>query len=71
MTTLTDLEIFFKSIELPTSIELQKGIIIIDVSKFVKCHLSFLKANTGKRVFIPYYNRLVVVKRILSNEQSD
>ena len=32
---------------------------ITDVQKFIDSHITTLRANSGKRLFMPYYKRLV------------
>jgi hypothetical protein len=32
---------------------------IINVDQFLSTHISYLKANTGNKRFIPYYKRLL------------
>ena len=31
---------------------------ITDLKTFVNTHVSYLKSNSGKRIFLPYFNRL-------------
>ena len=61
---ISDLEAFFTSKELPTNFSLN-GSIISNVSFFVKNHLSTIKANNGKRTFLPYLHRLEELKNAL------
>lgn len=61
-----ELEQFFSSVELPcTTIQLKFGK-ITNVSTFVNSHLSFIKANKGKRSFLPYLERLKELRAILT-----
>lgn len=39
--------------------------VINDVDLFISGHISFLKANAGKRRFLPYYNRLLKIAKQL------
>ena len=63
----TSLESFFASILLPQiPIQLDKGVRIIDVPKFISGHLSFLRSNNGNPTFLPYLNRLRRLRDVLS-----
>jgi len=60
------LESFFENIQVPNEkIKLDKCSTIIDVSKFIDSHFSVIKANNGKRAFLPHLNRLQELKKIL------
>jgi hypothetical protein len=39
---------------------------IMDISLFIDSHLSTIKANKGKRTFLPYLNRLQELKQVLT-----
>jgi hypothetical protein len=56
---LQDLEIELRKINLPKRVRLKQGVWIIDVPKFIEVNLSTLKANSGKKVFMPYYKQLL------------
>ena len=57
---INELETFFNSTELTTNkIILNQSTIIIDVSKFVTSHLAIVKANNGKRKFLPCLIQIV------------
>lgn len=54
-----ELQEYFDEAILPDGpIKLSPGETILHPGKFVDCHLSFLKANPGKRLFLPYFERL-------------
>lgn len=60
------IEKYFNSIELPNKpINLNQCGLISDINLFISGHISILRANDGKQVFIPYLNRLNELKRIL------
>ena len=51
-----------RKIKFPSTIDLGGHGIICDVPKMIECHYSILKANSNnpkKRVFLPYYQRLL------------
>ena len=63
---ITDLEHFFKTVKLPTPpIKLNSESSIIDISKFIETHLSIVKAQNGKRVYLTYLNRLQELKQYI------
>jgi len=64
---IAELENYFASIELPTQpIKLNRWSIITDCSLFIESHLATVKANNGKRTFLPYLNRLQELKQVLT-----
>ena len=64
---ITEFETFFAGIELPTQpIKLNPYGTIINCSLFIESHLATVKANNGKRIFLPYFNRLQELKQTLS-----
>ncbi|MEM6320634.1 MAG: hypothetical protein AAF960_23395 [Bacteroidota bacterium] len=64
------LEQYFSSIELPESLELAPFATITDLQRFVKAHLSTVRRQNGKRVFLPYLERLVRVAELLKKMDS-
>jgi len=61
---LDELIIELRKIDFPEVIEIGKHFIINDVSKMIDCHYSILKANGSnpkKKVFKPYYDRLLML----------
>jgi hypothetical protein len=64
---ITELENYFASIELPTNpVKLNKCGTITDCSLFIESHFATVKANDGKRTFLPYLNRLQELKQVLT-----
>jgi hypothetical protein len=61
-----ELETFFKHIKLPEEpIQLDKATKINDVKKFIENNLKSIKHHNGKRVYKPYYDRLITLKNLL------
>ena len=58
---LDELEKELEKIELPDQIILNKATTITDPKNFIETHISILRANSGKRRFKPYYDRLLEV----------
>jgi hypothetical protein len=70
MSKLNELEDFFKNAEMPeTPIQLDKCTRVLDAKNFIESHFIVLKAHSGNRTFLPYYNRLIKLKEIIENER--
>ncbi len=64
---IAELENYFSSIELPTQpVKLNRCSTITDCSLFIKNHFATVKANNGKLVFMPYFDRLKELKQVLT-----
>ena len=64
---IAELENYFASIELPTQpVKLNSCSIITDCSLFIESHFAAVKANNGKRTFLPYLNRLQELKQVFT-----
>jgi hypothetical protein len=61
---LEQIEDYLNSVKLPEYITVKQGEKIVDVRGFVDSHIATLKANSGNRTFLPYYNRLLALVRI-------
>lgn len=58
-----ELEKFFEGKDIPdVEIKLDKGSLVMDVQQFAISHLSVLRANKNKEAFLPYMNRLKLVR---------
>jgi hypothetical protein len=68
--SLPDLEQFFNSVSLPKEVRLSQCETITDVKKFVRSHLDVLKANSGNPAYMPFYERLLKLKEILTKNQT-
>ena len=65
---LEQIEDYLNSVTLPEYITIKQGEKIVDVKGFVDSHISALKANSGNRTFLPYYNRLLALVKILEHD---
>lgn len=64
---ITELENYFANITLPTQpVKLNKCSTITNCSLFIESHFATVKANNGKRTFLPYLNRLQELKQVLT-----
>jgi hypothetical protein len=60
------LESFFSSFQLPpTPFRLNQCTIILDLQKFISCHLSILHIYNGNPTFINYFYRLKALKNVI------
>ncbi len=59
------LEAFFKTASLPSTLQLEPGVRIMNVPQFVQSHLEVLKANRGRPVYDTYYNRLLQARKLM------
>lgn len=64
---ISDLETFFAGTILPHyPVQLTPHEKITNLPRFIESHLATVKANNGKPTFLPYLNRLILLKTILS-----
>ncbi|SDF47015.1 DUF6965 family protein [Chitinophaga filiformis] len=61
-----EMEEFFKTADLPATIELSPGSVITNVPAFVYSHLQIIKLRKGVGIFEVFYDRLVIVKEKLT-----
>ena len=63
---ITELEYYFETANLPASpVKLNICQTITDITKFINGHLATVKAQNGKRTFLPYLHRLQELKQYL------
>lgn len=61
---INELENYFANITLPTQpVKLNQCSTITDCALFIESHFAIVKANNGKRTFLPYLNRLQELKQ--------
>jgi hypothetical protein len=64
---ISELEIYFADKALPTQpIRDKNGFTIIDCANYIESHFAIVKANSNKRTFLPYLNRLQELRQILN-----
>lgn len=61
-----ELKIFFSGVTLPESVKLDSAAIITDVRKFIEAHLSTIERNNGNPIYQRYFDRLLILKSIIS-----
>ena len=65
---ITELEKFFNKTPLPAqAIKLNGCSTITDCTMFIRTHLNTVIANNGKRIYLPYLNRLQELKQVLTD----
>lgn len=65
---ITELENYFKRIELPTHpLNLNQCSTITNIQLFIESHFAAVKANNGKQTFFPYLDRLQELKQVLTS----
>lgn len=63
---ITELKDFFENKDITQEqVKLNNCSTIIDLNKFIKSHLTIVKAQNGKQVYYPYYQRLVQLREYL------
>lgn len=64
---ITELENYFAGVTIPTQpVKLNPYSTITNCSLFIESHFATVKANNGKRTFLPYLNRLQESKQVLT-----
>lgn len=64
---ITELENYFTGMILPTQlVKLNRCSTITNCSLFIESHFATVKANNGKRTFLPYLNRIKALKKELT-----
>lgn len=63
---ISELNAFFENITITNKpVKLNQSTIIINCQTFIESHLATVKANNGKETFIPYLNRLKLLREVL------
>lgn len=66
-----ELESCFTGIALPTQpVKMNQCCTITNFSLFIESHIATVKANNGKRTFLPYLNRLQELKQVLTTNNN-
>lgn len=65
---LTVIEEYFKDMDFTDDhIELDECTTVTNIKEFYESHLTILKANTGNKIVMPYYQRLLKLYNIYKN----
>lgn len=57
--TLDEIMEIVKDIDYKGSVQLDGATTVTDIRTFITSHEAVLRANSGKKQFMPYYNRLL------------
>tara|TARA_R100000951_G_scaffold66916_1_gene56488 strand:+ start:349 stop:555 length:207 start_codon:yes stop_codon:yes gene_type:complete len=68
MIPLNRLEKELKEMTFPEQVRISNCEVVTNVPKMIDSHLKVLKANTGNRVFMPYYDRLMLLRFAVDTE---
>ena len=64
-----ELETFFATAKLPKELVLDAGSKAGDIRQLVQSHLNVLKHNGDKTVYDVFYDRLLIVKELVADQQ--
>ena len=68
MIPLSRLEKELKAMTFPEQVRISKCEVVTNVPQMIDSHLKVLKANTGNRLFMPYYDRLLMLRFAVDTE---
>ena len=68
MIPLNRLEKELKEMTFPEQVRISKCEVVTNVPKMIDSHIKVLKANTGNRLFMPYYDRLLMLRFAVDTE---
>ena len=68
MIPLARLEKELMAMTFPEQVRISKGELITNVPKMIAGHLKVLKGNPGNKLFMPYYDRLMLLRFAVDTE---
>jgi hypothetical protein len=68
MIPLARLEKELKAMTFPEQVRISKCELITNVPQMIAGHLKMLKGNPGNRLFMPYYDRLLLLRFAVDTE---
>jgi hypothetical protein len=68
MIPLNRLEKELMAMTFPEQVRISKCEVVTNVPQMIDSHLKVLKANTGNRLFMPYYDRLMLLRFAVDTE---
>jgi len=69
---LNNLKKFFETHEFSNEpIRLDKCSVITNQKKFVKSHIEVLEANSGKKLYRPYYDRILAYYKLIKTKENE
>jgi hypothetical protein len=64
---LSQLKTFFATAKISDKVIIDTGAVITDVQRCIDSHISILKENAGNQIYLPYYNRLMIIYKAIKN----
>jgi hypothetical protein len=65
-----ELVTFFSIAKLPEApVQLSECQTIVNVERFLSSHLETIKKHNGNKTYQPYYDRLILFKKIIENQK--
>ena len=68
MIPLARLEKKLKAMTFPEQVRISKCELITNVPQMIDSHIKMLKGNPGNRLFVPYYDRLILLRFAVDTE---
>ena len=68
MIPLNRLEKELMAMTFPEQVRISKCEVVTNVPQMIDSHIKVLKANTGNRLFMPYYDRLMLLRFAVDTE---
>jgi len=68
MIPLARLEKELKQMTFPEQVRISKCELITNVPQMIDSHIKMLKGNPGNRLFMPYYDRLILLRFAVDTE---
>jgi len=68
MIPLARLEKELMAMTFPEQVRISKCEVVTNVPQMIDSHIKVLKANTGNRLFMPYYDRLMLLRFAVDTE---
>jgi hypothetical protein len=68
MIPLARLENELKAMTFPEQVRISKCELITNVPQMIDNHIKILKGNPGNRLFMPYYDRLILLRFAVDTE---
>lgn len=68
MIPLARLEKELMAMTFPEQVRISKGELITNVPQMIAGHLKILKNNPGNKLFVPYYDRLLMLRFAVDTE---
>ena len=68
MIPLNRLEKELKAMTFPEQVRISKCEVVTNVPQMIESHIKILKGNPGNRLYLPYYDRLLMLRFAVDTE---